>query len=118
MYNYSINTTYLTIANDKQDTQYRKEYLSVFNLENYDEDIIMNCVNDLYQKYKINEQIKNLFAIGKETSVYALNDDLTFILFFSFESFHYFHNCLKELERNNVISDKTLNEIIKNLQKK
>ena len=26
MYNYSINTTYLTLDDDKQDTQYRKEY--------------------------------------------------------------------------------------------
>ena len=64
MYNYSINTTYLTLDDDKQDTQYRKEYLSVFNLEKYDEDVIMNTVDTLYKTYKDNEQIKNLFSIG------------------------------------------------------
>ena len=118
MYNYSINTTYLTLDDDKQDTQYRKEYLSVFNLEKYDEDVIMNTVDTLYKTYKDNEQIKKLFSIGKENCIYSLNDEMTFILMFSFESFHYFHKCLKELERNNVISGETFDEIIKNLQKK
>ena len=118
MYNYSINTTYLTLDDDKQDTQYRKEYLSVFNLEKYDEDVIMNTVDTLYKTYKDNEQIKKLFSIGKENCIYSLNDEMTFILMFSFESFHYFHKCLKEFERNNVISDETFDEINKNLQKK
>ena len=118
MYNYSINTTYLTLDDDKQDTQYRKEYLSVFNLEKYDEDVIMNTVDTLYKTYKDNEQIKKLFSIGKENCIYSLNDEMTFILMFSFESFYYFHKCLKELERNNVISDETFDEINKNLQKK
>ena len=31
MYNYSIKTTYLDIEDAKQDTQYRKEFLEVFN---------------------------------------------------------------------------------------
>jgi len=118
MYNYSINTTYLTFDDDKQDTQYRKEYLSVFNLETYDENVIMNTVDDLYKKYKDSPQIQKLFIDGKKNCVYSLNDEMTFILMFSFESFHYFHNCLKDLERNNVISNKTFNEIIQNLQKK
>ena len=38
MYNYSIKTTYLDIEDDIQDTQYRKEYLSAFDLENYEEE--------------------------------------------------------------------------------
>ena len=64
--------------------------------------------------------VKNciVFSIGKKNCIYSLNDEMTFILMFSFESFHYFHKCLKELERNNVISDETFDEIIKNLQKK
>ena len=36
MYNYSIQTTYLDIDDKKQDTQYRKEYLQAFNLEQFD----------------------------------------------------------------------------------
>ena len=118
MYNYSINTTYLTLDEDKQDTQYRKEYLSVFNLENYDEDVIMNTVDTLYKTYKDNDQIKKMLSTGRGNCVYSLNDEMTFILMFSFELFHYFHKCLKDLERNSLISDETFNEIIKNLQKK
>ena len=33
MYNYSINLTYLDIDDDKQDTQYRKELLDVFDIK-------------------------------------------------------------------------------------
>ncbi len=66
MYNYSINTTYLTLDEDKQDTQYRKEYLSVFNLENYDEDVIMNTVDTLYKTYKDNDQIKKMLSTGRK----------------------------------------------------
>ena len=114
MYNYSIKTTYLDIENDIQDTQYRKEYLSAFNLENYEEKKIMNIINELYQKYKDNEQINNLLEFGKQNSIYSFNDEMTFILFFAFETFYYFHKALCQLNNNENIDS----EIIKNLQKK
>ena len=41
MYNYSIITTYLDIRDQKQDTQYRKELLDVFNIEQYDHQTII-----------------------------------------------------------------------------
>tara|TARA_X000000368_G_scaffold346892_1_gene286343 strand:+ start:1194 stop:1538 length:345 start_codon:yes stop_codon:yes gene_type:complete len=114
MYNYSIKTTYLDIENDIQDTQYRKEYLSAFNLENYDEEIIMDTINNLYQKYKDNKQLTELLQFGKQNNIYNFNDEMTFILFFAFEKFYYFHKALCQLN-----NDKNIDcEIIKNLQKK
>ncbi len=87
--NYVCKYTDDCITEIEQDTQYRKEYLSVFNLEKYDEDVIMNTVDTLYKTYKDNEQIKKLFSTGKENCIYSLNDEMTFILMFSFESFHF-----------------------------
>ena len=114
MYNYSIKTTYLDIEDDIQDTQYRKEYLSAFDLENYEEEKIMKIINELYQKYKDNKQINQLLEFGKQNSIYSFNDETTFILFFAFEKFYYFHKALCQLNNNEIIDS----EIIKNLQKK
>ena len=114
MYNYSIKTTYLDIENDIQDTQYRKEYLSAFDLEYYEEKKIMNTITELYKKYKDNKQINDLLQFGKQNNIYGFNDEMTFILFFSFEKFYYFHKALCQLNNNKNIDC----EIIKNLQKK
>ena len=114
MYNYSIKTTYLDIEDNLQDTQYRKEYLTAFNLENYDEKKIMDIINELYNKYKDNNQIKDLLKFGKQNNIYGFDDEMTFILFFSFENFFYFHKALSQLNNNENIDS----EIIKNLQKK
>tara|TARA_X000000368_G_scaffold380567_1_gene336448 strand:- start:406 stop:750 length:345 start_codon:yes stop_codon:yes gene_type:complete len=114
MYNYSIKTTYLDIQDDIQDTQYRKEYLSVFNLEKYDENKIMDTINNLYQKYKDNKQLNDLLQFGKQNNIYSFNDEMTFILFFAFEKFYYFHKALCQLNNNENIDS----EIIENLQKK
>ena len=114
MYNYSIKTTYMDIEDDKQDTQYRKEYLSAFNIEQYEEKIIMEIISNLYEKYKNNEQIINLLNDEKNNNIYGFNEELSFILFFSFEKFYYFHKALRQLNSNKNIDT----EIIKNLQKK
>jgi hypothetical protein len=114
MYNYSIKTTYLDIDADIQDTQYRKEYLSAFDLEKYDENKIMDTINNLYQKYKDNKQLNDLLQFGKQNNIYSFNDEMTFILFFAFEKFYYFHTALCQLNDNKNIDSK----IIKNLQKK
>ena len=103
MYNYSIKITYLDIENEIQDTQYRKEYLSAFNLENYEEETIMDTINDLYHKYKDNKQINGLLQFGKQNNIYSFNDEMTFILFFSFEKFYYFHKALCQLNNNENI---------------
>ena len=45
MYNYSINLTYLDIEDDKQDTQYRKELLDVFDIKQYEHETIMTSID-------------------------------------------------------------------------
>ena len=81
MYNYSIKTTYMDIEDDKRDTQYRKEYLSAFNIEQYEEKIVMEIISNLYKKYKNNKQIINLLN-NENNNIYGFDEELTFILFF------------------------------------
>ena len=113
MYNYSIKTTYLNIDDNLQDTQYRKEYLSAFNLEEYNEKIIFETIDLLYNKFKNNKQIIELLKMN-ENNIFGLSQQDTFLLFFSFEKFYYFHKALQILDKNEVINKK----LIKNLQKK
>ena len=40
MYNYSINLNYINSPESQIDTTYRKEFLSVFDLKQYDDSIV------------------------------------------------------------------------------
>lgn len=114
MYNYSIQTTYLDIDDKKQDTQYRKEYLQIFDLEQFNNDSVTITTNYLFNKYKNNKQISSLIQFYRNNNMYAFSDNMAFILFFSFEKFYYFHKALQLLNENKIIDDK----LIQNLQKK
>ena len=72
----------------------------------------MKIINELYQKYKDNKQIINLLN-NENNNIYGFDEELTFILFFAFEKFYYFHKALCQLNNNKIIDSK----IIKNLQK-
>lgn len=99
MYNYSLNLTYYT-SND--DDIYRKELLQVFNLQEYNNDIIIkNIINiipiiDPYFEpiYKLmNEKNQFPFTLDKQTCI---------ILLFDWKHFYLFHECLKEIKCNNI----------------
>ena len=51
MYNYSINTTYLDLDDEKQDTQFRKELLDVFGVSEYCHKTFMTTIDTIYNKY-------------------------------------------------------------------
>ena len=114
MYNYSIPTTYLDIDDIKQDTQYRKEYLQIFNLEQFDNKSITITTDHLFNKYKNNKKISSLIQFNRNNNIYAFSDNIAFMLFFSFEHFYYFHKALQLLNQNKIIDDK----LIQILQKK
>jgi hypothetical protein len=117
MYNYSINLTYLDIDDNNQDTQYRKEYLNAFNIKQYDETIVMKTLNELYGKYKNNDQMKDLFKY-RTNNIFSFNDEMFFTMCFAFETFYYFHKCLVDLNNNNTIDDYNYKKMIEILQKK
>ena len=80
---------------------------------------MMNTINDLYDKYKENSQIKEILNILKENNKYSfLFNNFTdlFTLLFSFEYFYYFHTCIAELEQSQSISDIIYEKFIKVLK--
>ncbi len=121
MYNYSINTTYLDIEDEKQDTQYRKELLDVFNIEEYRHESIMNSMKNMFEKYGTHKQVVNILKISiasEQRFPFEVDQETAFMMLFSFQNFYFFHNALCDLERNENINLELYNKIIQNLQKK
>jgi len=121
MYNYSFYCTYLDVSSNenKQDTVYRQEILKAFQLMIYDHEKMMNIIDNLYEKFKENTQIKEILNILKENNKYSFlfnNLKDLFTILFSFEYFYYFHTCLAELEQSSSISDIIYDKFIKVLK--
>lgn len=118
MYNYSTNVKY---KNQNENGLYRKQLLEAFNLKEYDDDVISKKMKELYNKIKDYSQIKQIITLLKQfkyAKIFIVNEEeenLYLIFMFSFEYFDLFHNCLKELNENNVISDKIFNKLLKAL---
>uniref|UniRef100_A0A6C0J8V4 Uncharacterized protein n=1 Tax=viral metagenome TaxID=1070528 RepID=A0A6C0J8V4_9ZZZZ len=119
MYNYSINTTYLDIKDEDQDTQYRKELLEVFMLHEYRHKPIMKTIEFCFKQYGEQHQVKIILTelIKHSTFPFGLDQATAFTILFSFENFYYFHKALKNMERNSTINPELYKNIIENLQK-
>ena len=120
MYNYSINLTYLDIDDDKQDTQYRKELLDVFEIKEYKHEIIMTSIDTIYDKFKQHKQVNNILQelIKNNSFPFEIDKKTAFTMLFSFENFYFSHNAFQHLERISNIEKNLYDKIIQNLQKK
>ena len=122
MYNYSVNVHYKNVKYN--DNLYRKQLLEVFELKEYDDDAISKKMKQLYNKIKDYSQIKQIITLLKQfkyAKIFIVNEEeenLYLIFMFSFEYFDLFHNCLKELNKDNVISDETFNKLLNALDNK
>ncbi len=122
MYNYSVNVHYKNVKYN--DNLYRKQLLEVFELKEYDDDVISKKMKQLYNKIKDYSQIKQIITLLKQfkyAKIFIVNEEeenLYLIFMFSFEYFDLFHNCLKELNKDNVISDETFNKLLNALDNK
>ena len=70
MYNYSINLTYLDIDDDKQDTQYRKELLDVFDIKQYEHEKVHSNEYKHFMPYDA-DRIQNESDLELEESHHA-----------------------------------------------
>ena len=90
---------------------YKVQFLQIFKLDEYDDSIINEKVEKLYDKIKDKEIIKNLVNNNK-----IYDDDLaSFMLYFRYDTLYIFHKILiNVLENNNMESSSNLyKEIIK-----
>jgi hypothetical protein len=119
-YNTNYDILYQNIEDvEKSDTQYRKDYLSVFGLKEYSYDKIDEGITNLHTKIKDNTSFKNIFeaATKHKHLMWLLQGGNTSILWvlFNYDHFYLLHNCLKDYFEYKDISDENYNAILNKL---
>jgi len=110
MYNFSFEMTY----KNKDNETYQKELLKVFNMETFNQEILMNKISILFSKF--NNELKDIFEIIKKRYKFPfeIDDFSCFQILFSWENLEtthlFFQNYFKNKKINkNIISKHLLN---------
>ena len=88
------------------DSLYRNDILNIFNLEDFDEKEINNCINKIYEKVKNYDDLK---PILKKLAAFFFSEDceLGILLMFSYDYLEHTHPCMCEfLETGKISVDK------------
>lgn len=110
-YNTTIKTTYQNLMEDeKSDTLYRKELLNVFGLKDFELSIINDRIAEVYNNIEHTDEFKNVMqsVAGKLLST---DEELGFMLCFSFHSFHILHQFLVKYFDEGVFDETLLNKL-------
>ena len=113
MYNFDMLCTYKLMDNDEdRKLMYQLQLLQLFNLEKFDEALLSEHINKLYDTFKENKNIIDLI----EKNPYKnrlMNNILVFQTFFSYDTLDIFHKCLQDLRNNNTVSINNKEDLIK-----
>ena len=112
--------------NDDSDTQYRRELLKFFILDQYDDTKIGIRTDKLYHELVKSTQFVTLFTLVLSEPMMSFIFDASEIssgclsMLCSFNYFHMLFNSIKEFKENKIISEKTFmefkDEIAQNLK--
>ena len=81
--------------------KYQKQFLYVFGLKKFTFKLMEPIMVELYDKIKDDDKIKEIIILIKEQLPYIGSDEMVaFQLFFSYQSFFYFHKCLQDKIRD------------------
>jgi hypothetical protein len=92
---------------------YQKDLLGVFNVTEFDEDIVNKKVRDLYIILKNNDDLLFCMRELSKKCIYS-NEDIGLMMFFSFDYMYLSHPCISEYIKTGSILDANLN-ILKEL---
>ena len=112
-YNTSLVTTYQdNMADETSDTQYRKELLEAFNLEEFDLDIINQRIETLYTSIEKTESFQS--KMREMAGMFLSEDDVMgFMICFSYHSFYIIHRIIVKYLEENVLDETLLDDIMK-----
>ena len=117
MYNTHFICTYkMHDANDEetQDIIYRYDYLSAFGLKEYDSDVIMKTLEEVYEKLKRNKDFIEILQAHPRFVAEKKNYEFVMQLMFSFDTLDLFHKCLVYLLYKDRLDDnKPTNKLFK-----
>ena len=95
---------------------YRQDILNIFDIEEFDEKIVNNCLCELYEKVKRHDVIKQVIHFLAEQ--FEMDDEVTgLIIMYSFDYLYVTHKCVSQfLESGNILPE-DLNELQKIITK-
>jgi hypothetical protein len=96
------------------DALYRKDILNLFNIETFDETIISNEINKLYEELKKNEELTK--CMKKIAGNFMSADEiLGLMMLFSYDFLYLLHPCICDFFEKKTISLEKLNELYKKI---
>jgi hypothetical protein len=113
MYNTEYTCTYKSFLETYEGTAEEKEYktdilyktdlLSILNVEEFEEDIVNNAIEEVYEKIKDNVELK-ICMLRLASDFMSTDEVFGLMLLFSFDYLNYTHICICELLKTNTIS--------------
>jgi hypothetical protein len=99
---------------------YRDEFLSVFNLDKYEEEQLNNSIRELFELIKKSDQLMSVLDNMYLTKInmFKTNDDRIFsnyITLFSQQLFYISHRCICKYLKSGYIDDELLKELQKQI---
>jgi hypothetical protein len=112
MYNTLLKCTYNNNANElAQEDQYRTEFLSAFNLEEFDDKQINKEVGELFERVKHNDELVR--CMTKSAATFFSEDLQTGLMgLFAFDFFYLAHPCICELLESGNITKENINALL------
>jgi hypothetical protein len=100
---------------DIRDDLYRNDILNIFNLDNYDEEILSQELDDLSKKISSCSVFTEY--ILKIISENGISSDISsgIIFLFTYDNLHFFHPCICDYLLYNKISETNFNELNSNI---
>tara|TARA_Y100000741_G_C18140449_1_gene512918 strand:- start:372 stop:740 length:369 start_codon:yes stop_codon:yes gene_type:complete len=122
MYQTNIICNYKQHDNDDQEDMYRIQFLQIFELDIWDDNIINEISNDMYNKVKTNTDIISIINSAKKsdklTAIKQFIGDHDITIFkglFQYDLLDLFHLCLCDLINSNEIKTINKDNLINNL---
>jgi hypothetical protein len=111
MYQYNIDISY------KDDESYQAAFLSLFDLKEFDNDVIQETVDELYETIKHDKDWMNLLreTTGKHLLSYEVDPVLGITILLSYDYLDVFHVAIQQHHLKTPLS---LESIHKELEKK
>jgi hypothetical protein len=95
---------------ETQDIIYRYDYLSAFGLKEYDSDVIMKTLEEVYGILKSDKDFVKILEAHPRFVVEKKNYEFVMQLMFSFDTFDLFHSCLVYLLYKHRLDDESKDE--------
>jgi len=94
-----------------RDDLYRNDFLNVFYLDNYDEDIMGKVFNELHEQFIKFDLFKEYMCKFAKDYNMENNTNLSIIFLFSFDSLYYFHPCICDYLNYGYVTEENINQL-------